>query len=205
MIIAGAILLVGGAIFLVRRSKNGGGDDDDEGDKSNLRAGSSWSRSSSYSAKEEKAIEMGAVGKLQSQMSSFFEVANPMKAKAERKAKAKKQEDERMEAAFRQHFPEMAAKADAEAEANSPPPAPAGDPAKEKPTWVAKVDPSSKQTFYYNRKTKAVSWTPPSELGGGGGRRRRPRRKRRRRSTSARWRSTRTSSASPPRASSSPT
>jgi len=35
---------------------------------------------------------------------------------------------------------------------------------KEKPEWTAKSDPNTGQTFYYNRKTKAVSWTPPPEM-----------------------------------------
>ncbi|GMI53945.1 hypothetical protein TeGR_g13213, partial [Tetraparma gracilis] len=164
-VVAGAILIIGGAIFLVRKSRNKGRSDSDY--DSDYSDDESRDRKSSWDPRGGSNSD-----------GAGFEMSNPMK-----ESKKSKKKDKRNSAGVgggaapppppppdaepvkdSNRAPEGMAAPPPPPAAPGPPPAEEKKKKKEKPTWVAKVDPNSQQTFYYNRKTKAVSWTPPPEM-----------------------------------------
>jgi len=157
--VVAVVLLLGGAAMLVKKSR----------DKKKRRSSSEWSeedRDDSDSEDREGSWDPrgGNTVTRQDSEEGGFEMQNPMKSQVRKGAKGGA-------GAPPPPPPEPESKA-----GNSAPPPPPPAPVavevpvevkkKEKPEWAAKQDPNSGQTFYYNRKTKAVSWTPPPEMMG---------------------------------------
>ncbi|GMH69262.1 hypothetical protein TL16_g05114 [Triparma laevis f. inornata] len=89
---------------------------------------------------------------------SGFEMSNPMGEKSEKKEKKeKKGKKGKKGKKEKKEKQKRTSKKDRRGEKEEK------DDSKD---WVPKKDPNTGQTFFYNRKTKAVSWTPPNAKGG---------------------------------------